>query len=123
MEPGISNYKTNFSMSEIQTITQAILHFRDERDWAQFHNGKDLATLLNVEAAELLELFLWKKSEETPDMPKLRDELADVLYAAFLLAAHYELDVNEIIMEKLEKNRRKYPVEKARGRREKYDEL
>lgn len=110
-------------MSEIQTITKAILHFRDERDWAQFHNGKDLATLLNVEAAELLELFLWKKSEETPDMPKLRDELADVLYAAFLLAAHYELDVNEIIMEKLEKNRRKYPVEKARGRREKYDEL
>ena len=110
-------------MSDLQTITQAILHFRDERDWAQFHNGKDLAALLNVEAGELLELFLWKKMEEAPDMPKLRDDLADVLYAALLLAAHYELDVKEIIMEKLEKNRRKYPVEKARGRREKYDEL
>jgi NTP pyrophosphatase (non-canonical NTP hydrolase) len=75
-------------MSEIQTITQAILQFRDERDWAQFHNGKDLAALLNVEAGDLLELFLWKKPEEAPDMPKLRDELADVLYAAFLLASH-----------------------------------
>ncbi|MEZ5042878.1 MAG: nucleotide pyrophosphohydrolase [Saprospiraceae bacterium] len=110
-------------MSDIETITKAILQFRDERDWAQFHTGRDLATLLNVEAGELLELFLWKKQNEDPDQEKLKDELADVFYAAFLLAAHYQLDVPTIIMEKLEQNRRKYPVEKARGRREKYDEL
>ena len=110
-------------MSDIETITKAILQFRDERDWAQFHTGRDLTTLLNVEAGELLELFLWKKEKENPELEKLRDELADVFYAAFLLATHYDLNVPEIIMNKLDKNRQKYPVEKARGKREKYDEL
>ena len=110
-------------MTDIQTLTQAILQFRDERDWAQFHSGKDLATLLSIEAGELLELFLWKQHDEAVNMDKLKDELADVVYAALLLTAHYELDVPEIVLQKLEKNRQKYPVEKAKGRKEKYDEL
>jgi len=92
-------------------------------DWKQFHSGKDLATLLSVEAGELLELFLWKKHEEPVDQSKLKDELADVIYSALLLASHYEFDVKEIVLQRLDKNSQKYPVEKAKGRREKYDEL
>jgi len=110
-------------MSDLQEITNAILQFRDARDWAQYHTGKDISMCLSVEAGELLELFLWKKDPDEVDRIKLRDELADVLYAAFLLAAHYELDVREIVLEKLEKNKEKYPVEKAKGRNEKYDAL
>jgi|GEM_PF-2242957 len=91
-------------MNDIQKITQSILQFRDARDWAQYHTGKDIAMCLNVEAGELLELFLWKQDPDEVDREKLRDELADVFYSAFLLAAHYELDVREIVLEKLEKN-------------------
>ena len=109
-------------MTDIQEITRAILQFRDERDWAQFHTGKDIAICLSVEASELLELFLWKKEEEV-DQSKIPDELADVFYSAFLLAAHYGLDVKEIVLSKLQKNAEKYPVEKARGENKKYDEL
>ena len=110
-------------MSDIQELTQAILRFRDARDWAQYHTGKDIAMCLSVEAGELLELFLWKQDPNEVDRPRLRDELADVLYSALLLAAHYDLDVREIVLEKLEKNEAKYPVDKARGRNEKYDAL
>ena len=110
-------------MTDIEEITQAILAFRDERDWAQYHTGKDIAMCLSVEAGELLELFLWKKDGNEVDAEKLRAELADVFYSAFLLAAHYGLDVKEIVLEKLENNKRKYPVDKARGRNEKYDAL
>lgn len=110
-------------MNDIQEITRAILNFRDARDWAQYHTGKDISMCLSVEAAELLELFLWKKDPDAVDKDKLRDELADVFYSAFLLAAHYDLDVKEIVLAKLEKNEAKYPVEKARGRNEKYDAL
>ncbi|MCB9638491.1 MAG: nucleotide pyrophosphohydrolase [Myxococcales bacterium] len=109
-------------MSDIEVLTKAILAFRDERDWAQYHTGKDLAMSLNVEAGELLELFLWKKGDDV-DLPALKDELADVVYGALLLAAHYGLDVPEIVLEKLEKNKKKYPVEKAKGRSEKYSKL
>ena len=109
--------------NDIKTITDAILQFRDERDWAQYHTGKDLAMCLSVEAGELLELFLWKPDPNEVDRDQLRDELADVLYSAFLLAAHYDLDVRQIVMAKLEKNRQKYPADKAWGRNEKYDAL
>lgn len=110
-------------MNDIQEITQAILQFRDARDWAQYHTGKDISMCLSVEAGELLELFLWKKDPDEVDRAKLCDELADVLYSAFLLAAYYELDLREIVLAKLEKNKKKYPVDKARGRNEKYDTL
>ena len=110
-------------MTDIEEITQAILAFRDERDWAQYHTGKDIAMCLSVEAGELLELFLWKTDDNEVDPEKLRAELADVFYSAFLLAAHYRLDVKDIVLKKLESNKQKYPVEKARGRNEKYDEL
>ena len=109
-------------MNEIKDIIQQILQFRDERDWKQFHNPKDLAISLSVESSELLEIFLWKSDQEI-DQLKLKDELADVFYAAFLLADAFQLDVKEIIENKLAKNELKYPIEKAKGSNKKYDEL
>jgi NTP pyrophosphatase (non-canonical NTP hydrolase) len=110
------------SQSDIKEVTDAILHFRNERDWEKFHNGKDLAICLNVEASELLELFLWKESEEIKT-DKLKDELADVFYTAFLLANKYNLDVKAIVLDKLKKNELKYPIDKSKGSNKKYDEL
>ena len=109
-------------MTEINKITEELRKFRDERDWAQFHNPKDLAIALSIEANELLELFLWKPAEEA-DSEKLRDELADVFAYAFMLADKYGLDVTQIMRDKLEKNILKYPVAKAKGSAKKYNEL
>ncbi len=96
--------------------------FNEERDWDQFHNGKDLAIGLSVEASELLEAFLWK-SPEAVNLDKVREELADVLNYAFQIADKYHLDIKEIMLEKMRKNAVKYPVEKAKGSAKKYNEL
>ena len=109
-------------MKEIDDITTALLHFRNERDWEQFHNPKDLALAINVEAAELLELFLWKDSKDA-NIEKVKEELADVFAFAFLLAEKYNLDVKEIVLDKIKKNAEKYPVDKAKGKATKYNEL
>lgn len=109
-------------MSEIKNITEKLIAFRDERDWAQFHNPKDLAVALNIEAGELLEAFLWKNAEDA-DAEKVKEELADVFAYAFLLADKYDLDVSEIVHNKIKLNAAKYPVEKAKGTAKKYDEL
>ncbi|MDO8311394.1 MAG: nucleotide pyrophosphohydrolase [Sideroxyarcus sp.] len=109
-------------MSDIQDVTAALLKFRDDRDWAQFHNTKDLALALNIEAGELLETFLWKSSEQA-DINKVREELADVFAFAFLLAEEYDFDVKQIVLEKIAKNALKYPVEKSKGVAKKYTEL
>jgi NTP pyrophosphatase (non-canonical NTP hydrolase) len=108
-------------MSEIRDLQARILRFRDERDWAQFHTPKDLAMSLSVEAAELLELYLWKSSEEA-DVARVREELADVLYCALLLAEHYQIDVHAAVVDKLAKNALKYPVETSRGSNKKHGE-
>jgi NTP pyrophosphatase (non-canonical NTP hydrolase) len=109
-------------VNDIELITQALLEFRDERDWAQFHNPKDLALALNIEAGELLEAYLWKSSEQA-DIDKVKEELADVFAFAFLLAEKYDLDVKRIVLEKIEKNALKYPVAKAKGVAKKYTDL
>ena len=109
-------------MNDIQQLTEILRRFRDERDWAQFHNAKDLALALNIEAAELLEVFLWKTSEQA-DIDSVKEELADVITFALLLADKYGLDVKQIVLEKMEKNARKYPVEKSKGSAKKYTEL
>ena len=109
-------------MNDIQQLTEILLKFRDERDWAQFHNAKDLALALNIEAAELLEVFLWKTPEQA-DIDSVKEELADVITFALLLADKYGLDVKQIVLEKMEKNARKYPVEKSKGSAKKYTEL
>ncbi len=109
-------------MSDIREITGSLVKFRDERDWAQFHNPKDLALALNIEAGELLEPFLWKSSEQA-DPDKVKEELADVFAFAFLLAEQYGFNVKQIVLEKIEKNSQKYPVAKSKGIAKKYTEL
>lgn len=109
-------------MSDIKEITQALLKFRDERNWAQFHTAKDLALALNIEAGELLEAFLWKSSDQA-DIDKVKEELADVVAFALLLAEKYDLDMKQIVLQKIEQNALKYPVEKAKDSAKKYTEL
>ncbi len=109
-------------MKESEEITQALLKFRNERDWEQFHNPKDLALAISIESSELLELFLWKKAEDA-NTDKVKEELADIFSFAFLLADKYKFDVKEIVLEKIKKNGDKYPIDKAKGTAKKYDEL
>jgi NTP pyrophosphatase (non-canonical NTP hydrolase) len=109
-------------MSDIEQILEELRKFNEERDWDQFHNGKDLAIGLSVEASELLEAFLWKTPENVnPD--KIREELADVLNYAFQMADKYDLDIKQIMLDKIKRNAEKYPVEKAKGSAKKYNEL
>src|SRR5690554_6071729 len=103
-------------------IMQRLRQFRDDRDWEQFHNPKDLAIALNIEASELLEAFLWK-APEAADIEKVKEELADVLAYALLLADSYDFDVQKIVLDKIERNEEKYPVDKAKGIAKKYTEL
>ena len=105
---------------------QRVLKFRDDRSWRQFHTPKDLAISMNLEAAELLEIFQWSGSEvgcSEAQLAKLQDELADVLSYCILMADVCGLDLDEIMNAKVTKNEAKYPVEKARGNAAKYTEL
>lgn len=99
-----------------------IRQFTEDRDWDQFHNGKDLALALSIEASELNEAFLWKDAKDVK-IEKVKEELADVFNYAFLIADKYDLDVREIVMAKLAKNAEKYPVDKAKGKSDKYTDL
>lgn len=109
-------------MTDNEAIIRELIKFRNERDWNQFHNPKDLALAISIEAGELLELFLWKNPDEA-DPEKVRKELADVFAYAFLLADKYGFDVREIVLDKIKLNAEKYPVDKAQGTAKKYDEL
>ena len=107
-----------------ETINE-ILKFRDERDWKQFHNPKDLAISISLEAAELLEAFQWSGSDVSGEAKKdkIKEELADVFIYCVHMADACDLDIDQIVQEKLKKNNEKYPVEKAKGKSEKYSEL
>ena len=109
-------------MSDLEELRLAVVRFTQERDWEQFHNGKDLALALSIEAAELNEAFLWKDASEV-DVGKVREELADILNYAILMADKYHLDIKQIVLEKIKRNAEKYPVAKAYGSAKKYDEL
>lgn len=106
----------------MKDIIESLRKFNQERDWEQFHDGKNLALSLSIEAAELNEAFLWKISENA-DILKIKEELADVFLCAFMLADKYQLDVRSICMDKLKRNADKYPIEKAKGSAKKYTEL
>jgi NTP pyrophosphatase (non-canonical NTP hydrolase) len=103
-------------------IIEALLKFRNERDWQQFHNPKDLALAISIEAGELLELFLWKNAEDA-NKEKVKEELADIFSFAFLLADKYGFDVKQLVLDKIKVNAEKYPIDKAKGTAKKYDEL
>ncbi len=109
-------------MKETDEIIEKLIKFRNERDWEQFHNPKDLALAINIEAGELLELFLWKNAEDA-NKEKVKEELADIFSFAFLLADKYGFDVKQIILDKIKVNSEKYPVNKSKGTAKKYDEL
>lgn len=112
-------------MSEIRELMEALVTFQYARDWQQFHDSKNLAVALSIEAAELNEVFLWKdvNASEEVDKAKIKEELADVFAYALLLAEKHGLDVKEIVLEKIAKNNEEYPVDKAKGTAKKYDEL
>jgi len=109
-------------MSDIKEITEALIKFRNERDWEQFHNPKDLALAINIESSELLEEYLWKKPEEA-NKESVKEELADVFAYSFLLANKYNFDVKQIVLDKIESNGKKYPIDKSKGSAKKYNKL
>ena len=112
-------------MIDYNEIISRLKKFRDERDWSQFHDSKNLATAISIEAAELNELFLWKtiRESEEVDVSKIKEELADILSFSFLLAEKHGLDPFDIIAEKIKINAEKYPIEKAKGTATKYTDL
>ena len=107
-----------------ETIDQ-VLKFRDDRNWKQFHNPKDLAISISLEAAELLEVFQWSADDVVcaNKSDKIKEELADVVNYCILMADACGLDLDDIVQEKIKRNNEKYPVEKAFGGKEKYTEL
>ena len=109
-------------MSDLEELRKAIVQFTQERDWDQFHNGKDLALALSIEAVELNEAFLWKDASKV-NVDKVKEELADVFNYAILIADKYDLDIKQIVLDKLRRNAEKYPVDKAYGSAKKYNEL
>jgi len=115
-------------VKDIKTLTDQVVAFRDARDWKQFHNPKDLAISLVLEATEVIEHFQWKNSDKVLKLVvdkkvEISEELADVLYCVLLLSYDCGIDIVKAFDEKMKKNNIKYPVGKARGRSEKYNEL
>lgn len=114
-------------MSQISELTELVVQFRDERNWAQFHTPRNLAAAISIEAAELQELFLWEDGgvteTDSDTLEDMSDEIADILIFALLFCHETDIEPGDAVRRKLDKNRRKYPVEKARGRSAKYTEL
>lgn len=109
-------------MNELFELRKIIADFSRERDWDQFHDGKNLAIALSIEAAEFLEAFLWKDAKDV-NIDKVKEELADVIIYAIQIADKYNLDIKQIVLDKLTRNAEKYPVDKAKGTAKKYNEL
>ena len=116
--------------TQLQELTEQVLAFRDARNWKQFHSPKNLAMGLSIEAAELQELFLWKKEQEVRDylesgtgQTRVGEELADVFIYLLYLAEACEIDLPKALSDKLVHNAEKYPVEKSYGSARKYTEL
>ncbi len=114
--------------SAFAKLIERVLRHRDERDWAQFHTPKELAVSLCVEANELLSLMQWKSPAEVQAVlsekrEQFSDELADVLHSLLLLASELKIDLPQALEKKLAKDALKYPVEKAKGKNLKYNEL
>lgn len=115
-------------MENINRLTKKIIAFRNARDWKQYHNPKDVALSLVLEAAEVMEHFQWKDSKEMEKYIKtnkseIGEELADVLYWVLLLSHDLDINVLEALDKKMIKNEEKYPVEKAKGKHTKYTQL
>jgi NTP pyrophosphatase (non-canonical NTP hydrolase) len=115
-------------MDPIRRLTEKIISFRDERDWKQFHNPKDVALSLVLEASEVMEHFQWKNTEEMQIYVKehkseIAEELADVFYWLLLISHDLGIDLEKSTDNKIEVNKRKYPIKKAKGKHTKYNKL
>jgi dCTP diphosphatase len=115
-------------MADLESIQQKIISFRNERDWAQFHDPKNLAEALSIEAGELLENFLWKTTEQSrklspEELKNVKEELADIFIFLTYLSAEYKIDLLQEVETKIAMNEAKYPADKARGTAKKYTEL
>lgn len=126
-KPSAKGYHTG-DMNNVDDLTRRIVEFRDARDWKQFHNPKDVSLSLVLEATEVMEHFQWKNAEEmqkhlVEHKDDVAEELADVLYWILLMGHDFDIDVLAALQKKIEKNEKKYPVEKAKGVHTKYDEL
>jgi len=112
----------------LDALTQAAARFRDDRDWKQFHNPKDMALSMCLEASEVLELMQWKNGAELiahlhARREDLADELSDVLYWVLTIAHNFDIELSDAFRRKLAKSAKKYPIDKSRGRASKYTEL
>jgi NTP pyrophosphatase (non-canonical NTP hydrolase) len=116
------NLICKYKADNLKELQEDVRSFTEERDWDQFHNGKDLAMALSIEASELQEAFLWKDAADVR-IEKVKEELADVVNYALLIADKYNLNIADIVREKMKKNAEKYPVDKAKGTAAKYSEL
>lgn len=112
-------------MDKYRKVIDELIKFRDDREWEQFHDSKNLAVAISIEASELNELFLWKSAAQSDkvEIERIKEELADILSFSFLLAEKHGLDPFDIVSEKIKRNGEKYPVEKAKGKSDKYDQL
>jgi len=115
-------------MNELEKLTEQIIKFRNERDWQQFHNSKDVAISLVLEASELMEHFQWKSANEVAayveeNKEAISEELADIFYWVLLLSHDLGVDIKSAFLAKMEKNSNKYPVDKSKGTHKKYNEL
>lgn len=115
-------------LDKIESLQRRIIDFRNKRDWKQFHNPKDIALSLVLEATEVMEHFQWKNDKEIREhvishKEEIGDELADVLYWVLLMSHDLEIDIAEALEKKIDKNEQRYPVEKAKGTAKKYSEL
>ena len=119
----------NDNKTTIKELKDQIHEFNMERDWDQFHNAKDLAISISIEAAEILEHFIYKTNTEVDELLKgkkreeIEDEVADVLWGVLMLAERYNIDLSEVLRKKMEKTAKKYPIDKAKGSNKKYTEL
>ena len=115
-------------MSKLEELTRKIIKFRDERDWKQFHNPKDLAISFVLEASELLGHFQWRSKEEISEYVKtnkleISEEIADILFLVLLMSHDLEVDILKVLEQKILKNTEKYPIEKSKGKHTKYTKL
>lgn len=117
-------------MSDLKTLTKILIEFRDKRDWQQFHKPKDLAISISLESAELLEHFQWKDDIEFKKYFKdkkaqedIKEEVADIAIYLLLLCNDLGIDLIEVVEKKIDKNSAKYPIDKSRGKAEKYNRL
>lgn len=120
--------KDNKGISDIEELTELVIKFRDERDWKQFHNPKDLALSLTLEATEVLEHFQWKNPEEVNKYIKtnkadLEDEIADVFKYLLIISNELGIDIKKATLKKMKKDNKNYPVKKSRGKHTKYNKL